>query len=277
MLVWNPGGSGGAGKGKSGSRNEEKNGDEGTGKKKGKRGEWGQLKGMVSMNNPDVVMLVETKSEKGKIASVEKIFGNYEWVGSGGEKASKGITIGFRKGSGRKKSKRAATSSEEENREGKESGNDEVRIEEDGVRVKIPGQVCVVDFTIREEKFRVAAVYRHKETNARKIAVALNEEMRGDRINIVGGDFNLETGGKGWKNVTRGWGERIVRLPWDLPTHDQGGCIDHIFFDERMTQCAVPFISATPTTKKDHYILMGSIGGTTMKQRAGRGGIEFLI
>ena len=82
-----------------------------------------------------------------------------------------------------------------------------------------------------------------------------------------------EPGTKGWKTVTRGWDNRLQGIPWDLPTHARGGIRDHIFLDNQMMNSSAPHMSATPTTKKDHFIIIGSVGGRAVKQRTGGGSI----
>lgn len=59
----------------------------------------------------------------------------------------------------------------------------------------------------------------------------------------------------------------MTRLPWDHPTHYCGRCIDHIAFSEGLLKANSPIISCTPTTKKDHGILVGGVSKWNFIQR----------
>ena len=84
---------------------------------------------------------------------------------------------------------------------------------------------------------------------------------------IIGADGNLETSSPKWGEVEKMMGKiKVIRAEWNLPNHAGGRTIDHVHVDQLIADHNQIHLSATPTEKKDHYILITLVGSHGLHQ-----------
>ena len=133
----------------------------------------------------------------------------------------------------------------------------------------ITNECLMVQAKIRQQKWSLVALYRHQKSEIDKTCQKIKDTVRGLTNLVIAGDWNVDPSDKRWGRVeTLLRQTKTERVSWELPTHAQGNCIDHLLISEEVLQDNPASIAFTPTLKKDHYLMTATIGHCAANQRS---------
>ena len=209
----------------------------------GKKEKWIQVKRAVESTRAEVVFLIETKTNKENFHQIkEKLPEQFIWTIEDAHAASKGVAIGIRE----------------------DCLNSDVTHE-----TIITNECLMVQAKIRQQKWSLVALYRHQKSEIDKTCQKIKDTVRGLTNLVIAGDWNVDPSDKRWGRVeTLLRQTKTERVSWELPTHAQGNCIDHLLISEEVLQDNPASIAFTPTLKKDHYLMTATIGHCAANQRS---------